>query len=274
MCPKDIQPPSVPTVIETERDNNSRPPFATLVKKDLDSVESMQSLLDATLTKYLDETPKEWFDLEEKELDALVRPSHKDRAIRVNFWHEYEKKAFSFSNKIETPDFYRGMVSRQSFNWKLIHKPGYVLWLLHRPKNYDNHLRECLDFGLQRLRDDILTANLQYPNGHMDPKAAAVFMQALVFLDNRVRGPLAQRLEINSVSKTFNMNVSKKIEDPKDSKALDSKIKELREKLGMTKDAPKLQLSEDSYSGVIDVVPSETTDDRELLPIEVALDDK
>ena len=156
-----------------------------------------------------------------------------DTRLKSNFWIRYDKKSLKLKSTIEVSDVITGVCSRQVFTNRCFVKPMVLAYILRRPATYEVVLEDCLTLGIEKLRDEILTAKLQFPNGHLDPKAAAVFMQALTFIDNRVRGPLAQRLEIKQETKTMNVNINKTITDdrPVSMEELDRKIKDLREKL-------------------------------------------
>lgn len=259
---------SIPST--TELDIHTPKPLQNDNKvKDLDDIVQMRSQLDDVLMAYLSKLPPEDLNLTEEELLTKIEPNVKDSQMRIGFWSSYEKKTFTLTNKITARDFYENVCSRQAFFKKIKDHPYKLLWYLVRPKSYDIHLKECLDVGLQKLRDEILTAKIQFPNGFLDPKAAAVVMQALVFLDNRVRGPLAQRLEINSTttSKNINVNINQE-QKPKNLEELNQRIESLRAQLDGARAIPMLEANSDDHVSIDTILESRPVADYVHLPKE------
>jgi hypothetical protein len=227
----------IPKELEIDPSTTALKPHSTPSDKTIDDIDQLKCQFSPRISRVWDLIPKEMLDLSDEEIGKTLGPqgiTKQDSRIKINFWRNYDFKTVKLSSSIDVHDFVRGLTSAQHWQHRVAKHPQLLVYWLRRPVKYDLMLEECLNLGLERLRDEILTAKFQFPNGHLDPKAASVLMQALVFLDNRVQGPLKQRVEITSTNTNRNVNVNVDLGSPKRAttiEELDKKLAELRQKL-------------------------------------------
>lgn len=184
------------------------------------------ALLSKKIQVYASQIPQDFLDLSEEDLHELVHPTTIDNMLRTRIWSVYTQCLAKKKTSIRNHEIYQGICTPQTF-YTIAQNPKRFAWMLHPPPGYLERLEETLDFGLDRLRKEVMTAKLLYPNGHLDAKAAQVFMNAVEYLDARVRGAVIQRIKTESVN--VNVDVSKQA-SPESMEEIDKRIKELRAK--------------------------------------------
>ncbi len=68
-----------------------------------------------------------------------------------------------------------------------------LLWCLIAPGTYDSFLDEALEFGLMRVRRDILDAPIYDAEGNFNTKAADLLLKAVAFFDMRKNGGILNK---------------------------------------------------------------------------------
>ena len=193
------------------------------------SPRELQVFLDAHVTELdLEQTEESYVTTHGITPDPLVN------RIRIEFWREYDR-AQSQLRKIELSNIALGTGTPTNRVLSLLSKRHNICWVLIPPGTYENFLDEALQFGLTRLRKDILGANLyttvidKAGDAHtvMDHKAAELLLKAVAFLDMRKHGGIVSK----------NLHVIKSANDLKgvipsmtSIEDIDKRIKELEQK--------------------------------------------
>ena len=199
-----------------------------------DARESLSKHFTPGLRAHYNEIPPDVWMLDEYQLEESASPTYAERLIRNNFWRNYDRALKKKSlDRISPMMFWDGVCTRQHFQRVVLTRRLSFAWILTPPTKYEMQMRECLDVGIRKLRTEILEAKFIFPNGFLDPKAAGVFIKALEFIDNRVNGPLAKRLEITSENKHLHahMNVEENELNTATLDELDAKIRSVRAKI-------------------------------------------
>lgn len=148
------------------------------------------------------------------------------RQIKISFWEEYRRTIVQSKPTMSVSAVCDQICSREHFYHQLVRREESLAWLFHPPTAFDKIAEEALEFGIERLRKEILTAPLYSQNGAFNEKNAAVILNAIKFLDARVKGSPLQRIEQKS------LHVHKTIESGSITKEdLDKELAQLRAQL-------------------------------------------
>lgn len=193
---------------------------------DVDLVEVAVKLLGPVYSKKYRELPKELLEATEEELEKLVEPHLTDRKIRISFWSEVRRVVQNAEAVVVPSNIYKGICSKQNFYLRILAKPERLAWVMRPPKDYQKQADEIIDYGLGKLRD-ALNCKVQFNNGHMDTKAVKVMLDILQYFEARTKGPLKQRVEIES--KSMNTNVTIDVNQSMDE--IENRIAEARKRV-------------------------------------------
>lgn len=184
--------------------------------------------------------------MDEKELRKFVKPNQAVDSLRTSFWLEYERSKaknvkFLISNVIA------GICTKEYFAHVVLQSSGAVEWMIRPPMSYQKAMEEALQFGLSKLREIMempLTKPLKDKKGEVvrdkkgyivmepDHKAADLVLKAFAMADLRVKGAVAQRVEMKSMHLTANVNANEmqRLAESNTMEDLDKKLKQLRAK--------------------------------------------
>lgn len=161
--------------------------------------------------------------------------------LRLAFWTEYDSaigdmRVMSFENIQHATRLTREAIM------KILINPKRLAWVLTPPASYEDYISETLNYGIRRLREDILTMNIRTPNGDVDTRKAKLLMDAIAFVDLRKHGGIVQ--------KSMHMHAHTNTPTPKmDIASIEERIREL-EANGIVgkvveKTRPKLNITAD-----------------------------
>lgn len=143
-----------------------------------------------------------------------------DWRVRRSFWAQIEKNREAGIKVIESERVYDGICSKENFYRRILGNPLKVAWLMTPPQLYQDVVDEACEFGLQRLRYEMLTLPMNKDN-------ARTILEAIKILLDRSRGPVIQKIQ----TQNLNANINTNIPAPKTKEELDTELKELREKV-------------------------------------------
>ncbi len=151
------------------------------------------------------ESRPDLFILDEQDLYKKLRsegrtPTPTDNRIRLQFWHEYEKAMLAGKNMVMS-DVIAGVTSKDYFYDSYLIKDFKVAWLMVPPATYMTKAREAVEYGIEQLRD-ILSEPHTTPKG-LDHKLLNMKIKIVEMLDERVRGAVAQKVQIESKTQTI-----------------------------------------------------------------------
>jgi hypothetical protein len=125
------------------------------------------------------------------------------RRLKISFWDEYRKTISQDLKFISPTSVCAEICSTVFWDVYVVRREEVLAWLFHPPTSFDKKAEEALDYGIDRLREEILKAPLwtEDRNGKMkfDVANASVVLSAVKFLDARVKGSPLQRIEQKSL---------------------------------------------------------------------------
>ena len=167
---------------------------------DREDPRSVINLVPGAWRKIIERIPREWLSMSERELEAFVRPEPFVSRLRLAFWAEYEVAQM----RVEKMSIHR-MAMRLGVGAHYVSSAmrgtENMAWVLCVPGSYEMYLDEAVNYGLRRLREEVLTMNITKDNGAVDPKAAELLLKAIAFLDMRKHGGFVQRSEVANVKR-------------------------------------------------------------------------
>jgi hypothetical protein len=152
-------------------------------------------LLTPALKRRAHAIPEELWAVPTKELEKQVDPTLLEHLLRKKFWTMYQHAVNHGHEVIHVMTLVDGLCSRQYFYKEVVEKPDMFCWFLTPPPNYDLLAAESLEFGLRRLREEILKAPMFDKKGVYQSGVANQIFQVVKFLDARVHGSPLQRIE-------------------------------------------------------------------------------
>lgn len=229
-------------------------------------------LLPEWFVEKLKKVDEKFVGLTEIELEDMLRPDAFVRRVRLAFWKEYEKAA-SKRRWIEVSNIASMMNTPKVIIESTMKNLRWVPYLACAPSSYESFLDEALAYGLNRLRNEVLTAPIYKENGSFDARAADLILKTVAYFDVRKNGMPTQNIQ--------NLNIHTSAKDMKDIQKMASdmslteiqdKIRELEDR-GITHDLAKKVLGTGNMppSGVTllaEVTKRHT--EEELLPVDAA----
>lgn len=193
---------------------------------DKENPRALINLLPRDLQKHLLAIDEGDYGIREEEFERKYgRVDIFTNRVRIEFWREYEMAQQEFRHmSLENIAFRCG--SPTSHINKVLTTGSKLLWTLIPPSSYENFLDEALEFGLMRVRRDILDAPVYNADGNFDTKAADLLLKAVAFFDMRRNGGIVQK----SVQIVKHQNELKTLTSGRTIKDIEERIKELEAK--------------------------------------------
>lgn len=168
--------------------------------------------------------PDEVLMMNEKDLQKQVCPGDVERKLRAAFQLEYER-AVRTSGKFEASNVWKGVVTGPYF-YRYIVANSYKLAYIIRPfPEYEAQLEDMLQLGLDEM-NKILMQPMCDDEGKFDVRIAKLKVEITENLQDRRRGAIAKRLEVQS--KSMNLNITKDASQlPQSLDEIDRKLQEL-----------------------------------------------
>jgi hypothetical protein len=162
-----------------------------------------------------------------KELRRKVDPSYVDEQLRIAFWDEYFVTVDSGSYKLRNEAIYGRVCSRETF-YQVVGTPLRFAYMLRPPENYMYQMRALLDIGLVRFKE-ILELPLENPNGTVNTKLIGELIKLVSLVDNRVKGAVTQKIQIDGTQKNLNVNINQavKYEPPKSHQEIQAELRQI-----------------------------------------------
>lgn len=221
------------------------------VDSDDDHVQKAILFLSPQTQQKVRDIPPEYFEMDQEELEAIAHPTFKDRRLRLALWKELEECFKDPTRPLIVGRVYEGICTRSQWTERLVRNPAKLAFLLRPATNYDKAAAEIVEKGSEKLREALENAKVQFPNGHIDAKGVKVILDIVHHFENRTKGAVKQKIDINSTQQNLNVNVSMKDATPAN---LDEKLAEVRRKIS---EAQGARLMHGIPEKVIDVGPIE-----------------
>lgn len=167
-------------------------------------VRPIEECLSPRLVQALKEMSSEVRTLPLIELEDRLSITPTLRRLKISFWDQYRKTIDQNAQFISPTAVCADICSTVFWDVYVVRREEVLAWLFHPPTSFDKKAEEALDFGIERLREEILTAPLynMAPDGgrgSFNKDNAAVVLNAIKFLDARVKGSPLQRIEQKSL---------------------------------------------------------------------------
>jgi hypothetical protein len=178
--------------------------------------------------------PEELRVMDESALRIRAKPSPLVSQVRLMFWLEYSRSLMEGNvDPFRLVNCYRGICTSTAFE-AAIKDEKKLAFILCPPVNYTARLHESLDAALGSLRK-ILQYKDVGPDGKLNTKLLELKFKIAVYLDARVNGPIAQKLQVENKNVNFNLdNVGEQVKHALlngDIAAIDKRLKELEHEL-------------------------------------------
>lgn len=139
------------------------------------------------------------FQLGPADLEEKAQPTVLMRRLKLRFWQEYQKVISNGNPSISPVTIYQDLCSKQYFYERIVGNENVFGWLLSPVTDYETKVEEALDFAIERIRAEILTAPLFDAKGKFDNYVAGTVLTAAKFLDARAKGSPLQRVQQQSL---------------------------------------------------------------------------
>jgi len=191
------------------------------------SPDFIQQLLEITNTQVssrIAAIPDDVFNLREDELEKHASVHDVERKLRAAWAMELER-ALRTESKLEATNVYKGIVTRQYFEKHVLYNSYKLAYMIKPYPEYEAQLEDMLQMGLDERRK-ILKRPLVDKEGKFDHKLAALKESITKNLEERRRGTVVQRLQVDQ--KSMNVNITKDVtETPLQLDAIDARLREL-----------------------------------------------
>lgn len=181
----------------------------------------------------IDEMSQEIRTLPLIELEDRISLTPTLRRVKISLWNQYRRTVDQNLKYISPTAICEDICSTVFWDVHIVRREEVLAWMFHAPTSFDIKAEEALDYGIDRLREEILTAPLYSTNpdgsrGAFNKDNANVVLNAIKFLDARVKGSPLQRIEQKSLHLHKNADSPKGITRDE----LDAEIQALSQRLG------------------------------------------
>lgn len=194
---------------------------------------SVVNLVPETFGKHIKKLGAQWFNLSYAQLQGRCHPTEVEERLRITFWNEYfqaqQEHRKMFMHRIFEP-----VCTREYFYKVVMKTESKLAWVLNPPAGYQIIVEEMLNLGLTRIREVLQLPLKDRKTGKVDHKLINEMVKITMFLDNRVKGAVTQRYQIQQSN--LNVNVNQEMREAprtmeeieKELKQLDSEIKSFK----------------------------------------------
>jgi hypothetical protein len=189
-----------------------------------DSPLSIFNKVTPALRDAIKQIPPRLFTLQPTRLRHEGQIAHTDDELRQAFWSEYWF-ACDEGRPMRLTAVYGQIISKQTFFENYVSNPFRMAWILRPPENYTYRMQSLLEMGLQRLYD-VLNFDLD----KKDTKLISEVVKIVALLDNRVKGAVTQRVQIQTENKHLHAHMTAG-EQPKSYMDINKELKQIDEEL-------------------------------------------
>lgn len=131
--------------------------------------------------------------------------------LRLRFWTEVDKARVMGQAKMHLEDLYSGICTEETYKNALL-RLDVVAWIFTQPVGYIDRLTDMLDIGLRNMREILAVPNVGLSGQLMCVKTASLKLKIVEMALLRLRGSVAQNLNIKSENyMEHNVHVSKEL---------------------------------------------------------------
>lgn len=169
-----------------------------------------------------------WMRWKESTLENKCDPQPRDYRIRVAFWNEYNY-AKDMGKQVSLARVVNGNCSWDYWYNVVLKSPKKLAWILYPPGDYLIFMEEMLHLGLKRMREILKTPAITRKMGknEIDHKLMDKQMKAFALIDNRVKGAIIQKMQIEQKAMHVHAKVEDKATVPQSMDQIEEEIKRL-----------------------------------------------
>lgn len=193
--------------------------------KDYDNPQSLVNLTPSVLGGRIAAIPEEILLMTDQQLEAKANVGDVERKLRAAWQIEYER-AVRTGEKMEAANIYKGIVTKSYFHRELVGNSYKLAYIIKPFPDYAAQLEDMLQLGLDEMRK-ILKEPMVDEDGKFNHKLAALKANITEKLQDRARGAVTQKMQIDQ--KNMNLNITKDVTQatPLQMEAIDARLREL-----------------------------------------------
>jgi hypothetical protein len=190
--------------------------------------------------------PPDWLTCPEDQLERIVNPTEIDRELRITFWEEFQMAQDS-AQPVKLGRVYGKVCTKEYFHMMITGNPKRIAYMIRPPRDYMLQMKSLLALGMRRF-EEILQLPIK-ENDKVNTRLIGEVVKIVSLIDNRVRGAVPQRLQIDQRS----MNLNMQYEAPKSAGDIESEIKKLQKEIVQLA-GPQMQteISSNLFAGGVD----------------------
>lgn len=235
-------------VQRSQPDSNDR---KEIVFWDEDSPRCVVNLLSAKLKERALEVPNHLLAMTDDQLEKAVEPTMIHENLRLAFWDEYFV-ASDNNLKMRVESIYPRVCSREYFYKSFVHDDLNLAYMMRPPVEYTLKMRSLLELG-HRQMEKVMRMPLVDAKGRPDSRLIAEVVKIVALLDNRIKGAVTQKLQVETKSQVHNHNTyetPKKLGDIQDEMArIEREIKQLTKPQKLFDDKDVIEVKKDTDVG-------------------------
>ena len=166
---------------------------------------SVINLVTERLQELMKQLPQALLAMPEKEIRKKLDPGWTEEQLRIAFWDEYFLTVDNNGKKMRIEAVYARVCAKDIFYDK-IKNPLVLAYICKPPQDYIYQMRSLLNVGLERFAE-ILSLPIR-TGGKTDTKLIAEIIKIVTLVDNRVKGAVTHKIQIDGTQKNLNMNVN------------------------------------------------------------------
>lgn len=206
---------------------------------DLDNPRSVVNVLTDKVREEAMKLPPHMLSKRDDELRKEMKPTPLDEQLRIAFWDEYFMTVDAGAKKMRMVAVYARVCSREYF-YTVVENPARLAWILHPPEDYILQMRGLLNIGIKRF-EEILKLPLENPNGSINTKLIAEIVKIVSIVDNRVKGAVTQKIQIDGTQKNLHLHANATpLEPPKTLHDIEDELKQIERQVKQLQDPSNL----------------------------------
>jgi hypothetical protein len=191
---------------------------------------SLINLVTERLRELMRQLPPSLLAMSERDIRKKLDPTWLHDQLRLAFWDEYFLTIDNNERKMRLAAIYSQCCSKEGF-YNQIENPLFLAYLTKPPAGYMLKMRNLLDMAMERLRE-VLSLDLTNPNGTVNTKLIAEIVKIAALADNRVKGAVTQKIQIDGTQKNLNVNINQNgYEPPKTHQDLEKELKDIEREI-------------------------------------------
>lgn len=187
---------------------------------------SVINLVSDRLQELMRQLPQSLLAMSEKEIRRKLDPGWTEEQLRIAFWDEYFLTVDNNCKKMRIEAVYARVCAKDIFYDK-IKNPLTLAYMCKPPQDYIYQMRSLLNIGLERFAE-ILNLPLEV-NGRVDTRLITEIVKIVSIVDNRVKGAVTQKIQIDGTQRNLNMNVA--YEPPKSHQDIQKELQNIEKEI-------------------------------------------